>query len=213
MSKVKEFWEEHWDACTHVIVIGIAISLLLFIFLPVSGTITVDQLIWHKDISVEQYKTFSEKSWESPPKNAYDIETKKEVYATHTKTVVDKPAYTDTNGVYHSAKTHQETTKEYRTRYYYKIDRWGFSHYIPCSGFDRHPHEAECDLPFDIPQPKLGDFRRGGTKDYYEVHGFFEQEGKYYDISEEDWKRIEIGGAITFKKFRFSERIWNIKFV
>jgi len=71
----------------------------------------------------------------------------------------------------------------------------------------------ECSIPFEIDKPKLDDERRRNVKKTYEVIG--ESNGDAaatYDITEADWNRLEVGGKISFKKFRFGKHIWDIEF-
>lgn len=192
-SGVCDFCSDHIEKITIVILIASVISIILLFAVPVKGEMKIDRLRWNWDIPIQKYTAVSKSSWNSPPFDAYDVKVRKEVH--------------------HYTHVGKVRVPVCRNKYYYKVNEWEDSRMICNSGYDRNPHEKECSIPFEIDKPKLDDERRRNVKKTYEVIG--ESNGDTavtYDITEADWNRLEIGGTISFKKFRFGKHIWNIEF-
>lgn len=192
---------------------GIAILIILFIcgvlFIPVKGTMEVKGTWWDWQIPINKFSVVNHTSDRYPTGDAYDINSEQ---IRHTRRVVDRAAYRDSNGTYHPEHSHNETY--YTTRYHYKKNEWVFSYNIPCSGTDKSPHEAECDIPYAGANPQLGDLSRGSVVATYGVTGIKEDgSGASYDVSKSDWERIEKGGTITYKYRRINKnKIYDIAF-
>lgn len=193
------------------VIFGILVSLIFIFFIcfcaiPVNETMIVNKCRWSWDIPVYVYTMHNETSWESPSADAYDIRKEWEYHYSRT---VKTGEWVDEEGLKHDI-THSESV--YDWRYYYKINKWDFSYNISTVGFDRKPYEAECDLPYSISNPKLGDMKRNERKENYDVYGIVNSKEVSYHVSVDEWENIEIGGKIAYKKFRFGDRIWNITF-
>ena len=209
IERIKEFYSDHEEGCIGAIAITILASIIIFLSIPVTGSMTIEHLRWNWDIPVQRYEACSHTSDWWPPADAYDIWTEQ---IRHQKKVVDRSSYTDSDGHYHSEQYHYEYY--YTTRYHYKTNEWCNNGSIDNSGLEgTAPCERPCDLPYDIDNPQLGDRRRRGTDKWYEVIGV-DSEGEYqtYKISEGDWERLEIGGHITFKRHKFCKKIYDIEF-
>lgn len=162
--------------------------------IPIKEHNTVTYVSWTWDIPVYKYTQHSDKSWDRTPRGAYNVRTKKE----YRKTVTKK-----------DAKGNTYTEKVYDTRFYYNIDKWDFSYNISSTGIDKKPHESSAgDIPYNIDDPKLGDIKRGNHTEKYECC----INGEMYQISKEDWGRVEKGCDITYKRHRFSKKIYDIQF-
>lgn len=204
-EKIKDFYYDHSEACIGGVVLTVLAALVLFLCIPISGEMKVDHTRWNWVIPIEEYKVCSHSSTCHPPSDAYDVYT---TLDTHYRTVTDSPSYTDSNGHYHAARTHQEVY--YTTRYHYKTNEWCKSYQLCESGFDRNPHEPDCDKPFDVDNPQLGDLRRREHEEYYEVMGIYDEKTSTFKVDKADWERIEQGGTIQFKKLRFGDKLFNI---
>jgi hypothetical protein len=184
---------DHLEKITIVILIASIISIILLFAVPVKGEMKIDRLRWNWDIPIQRYTAVSKSSWNSPPSDAYDVKVRREVH--------------------HYTKVGKVSVPIFKDKYYYKVNEWEDSRMICNSGYDRSPCERECSIPFKIDNPKLDDERRRNVKKTYEVIG--ESNGDAaatYDITEADWNRLEVGGKISFKKFRFGKHIWGIEF-
>lgn len=208
-ENIKDFYYDHQEGCIGAVVIGFFIALILFLGIPVHGTMEVSSLRWNWDIPIEQYQVVHHDSLSHPPSDAYDTYTTLETYyTTRTET------YTVYVNGHSQTRTRTVQVPHVRTRYHYKTNEWRHDHYICNSGTDRKPFEKECSIPFDVSNPQLGDVRRRDTKKTYEVLGYDKVREKYatYEVSEGDWERIEEGGTISFKRFRFGDKIWDVTF-
>lgn len=206
-EKIKDFYYDHSEVCIGGGILTVLAALILFLAIPISGEMKVDRTRWIWTIPIEEYKVCSHSSESHPPSDAYDIYT---TLDTHYRTVTDSPAYMDSDGHHHAARTHQEVY--YTTRYHYKRNEWCKSHSISEMGFDKKPHEPECDKPFDVPNPQLGDLRRRDHTERYEVIGLYNEKTSTFEVDEADWEKIEQGGIIQFKKLRFGDKLFDITF-
>ncbi len=206
-GKIKDFIVDYPEAAVSILFVSLIVIFICFVAIPVYGTMKVTQLRWSWDIPVYEYTVHDESQWNSAPDGAYDIHKEWEVSNWRT---VKTGEWRDENGNTHDI-THQEPV--YSWRYYYKINKWDHVRDINNCGIDRDPHEAECELPFNVSSPAIGDLKRGEHTEYYEVFGVSQKETVRYNVSFEDWKKIEIGGSISYKKYRFGDKIWDIQFV
>lgn len=197
IEDIKDFYYEHSEGCIGAAITIFIIAIILFFSIPVHGTMTVTRTRWNWDIPVQEYKVCHDSQWYSAPEGAYNIKVKREIHHyVHVKTgksSVSVPVY--------------------GSKYYYNINKWCSSYKIPCNGFDHKPHEAECNLPYDVSAPNIGDQRRCARVETYEAIGETEDKTVTYEISKEDWEKVEAGGKIRYKKFRFGHKIWDIEFI
>lgn len=204
---LKEFISDHKEFFIVSGVVIFLISLICYMAIPIEETMFVNKLRWSWDIPVYEYRVHNEDKWYSAPSDAYDVERKREIH--HWDTVTDSE-WTDSKGNTHKI-THSEPV--YAWHYYYKINKWDNIQTLNAVGFDRNPHEPECNLESIVVNPKIGDKKRGSHKETYDVFGTDKKgkEHRYY-ISESDWENIEIGGKIKYKRHRFGDKIFEIKF-
>ena len=181
-----------------VIVVSIIVTLGILagiiIAVPIQEHNTITYVSWTWDVPIYKYTKHNENSWNKPPKDAYDIDKKREYRRTVTKK--------DSKG-----NTHTESV--YDTKYYYSINKWDFAYNISSTGIDKKPYESSGgDLPYTVDNPSLGDIKRGNHTEKYECN----INGTVFEISKADWERVEKGCEITYKRHRFSKKIYDIRF-
>ena len=172
--------------------------IVLVLFIPRQYQSEVKFVSWTWEIPVYKYTPHEEKSWYKPPKDAYDVYTKWEYRRTITKK--------DSNG---------NTKKErvYDNRYYYKINKWDYSYSVNSTGIDRNPHESSVgDLPYSVSDPQVGDVYRTQHKEKYECCVDYKGNNEVFEISKEDWNRLEKGCRIRYKRRLISKKIFDIEF-
>lgn len=197
IEDIKDFYYEHSEGCIGAAITIFVIAIILFFSIPVHGTMTVTRTRWNWDIPVQEYKVCHDSRWYSAPDGAYNI---KKEYRYHYSTV-------------HKVGKITSTTPHYDWHYEYDINKWCSTYTIPSNGFDHKPHEAECNLPYDVPTPNIGDQRRRARVETYEAIGETEDKTVTYEMSKADWEKVEVGGKIRYKKFRFGHKIWDIEFI
>ena len=193
--------QRNFEPIIGFLLLSALVGLIAFCAIPVNDSMIVDKIRWTWDIPIEVYTSKSFDSLSSPPSDAYEVRTESETYyTTKTYTVrgADGNTYTDTVRI-----------PQTRVRYYYKRNVWVFEYNITSMGFDHKPYEKECSFPNDISNPVLGDKRRRPHKETYEV---ISTNTKVYKVSKSEWDYIDQGGRIYYKRFRYGNRIWNIKF-
>ena len=210
LTRIKDFISDNTEGVIAAVIIAIIVFILGILFIPIKGTMTVKSTWWDWQIPINKFSAVSHISDYYPTgADAYDIDTE---ITYHTKRIVDREAYTDADGTRHPERSHTERVP--KTRYHYKKNEWVFSYNIPCSGMDRNPHEAECDIPYPSASPVLGDLPRGPCVETYGVIGEkADGTGGNYDVSKLDWEKIEVGGTITYKYRRINKKnIYDITF-
>ena len=187
-------FEEKIGAIILSLIVTAGIIFGVYAAIPIKEYNKVTYVSWTWDIPIYKYTQHSEKKWDSTPRGAYNIKAKWE----YRKTVTKK-----------DAKGNTYTEEVYGTRYYYDINKWDFSYNISSTGIDKKPHESSAgDIPYDVENPKLGDIKRGNHSEKYECC----INGNTFEISKEDWGRVEKGCDITYKRHRFSNKIYDIQF-
>lgn len=207
-TKIKYWFQDHHETVIGISVCSIIVGIILFLAIPVTETMKVKRVQWSWDIPVYIYTVHNEEKWYSAPDGAYDI---RKNYEYHYSETVKIGEYKDNDGVTHDIT---ESRSVYDWKYYYKINTWDFSYDLNSTGFDKKPHEAECNLESIVTNPSIGDKKRGDHKENYYIYGNVDSsEEVKYELDKEDWKTIDVGGMIRYKKFRYGDKIWNIDFV
>lgn len=209
-TRIKDFISDNITGVIATVIAVIILFILGVLFIPVKETMTVKSTWWDWQIPINKFTEVSHTSDYYPRgEGVHDVETE---ITYHTKRIVDQAAYTDANGTHHPERSHTERVP--KTRYHYKKDEWVFSYNVPCSGMDKNPHEAECDISYPSASPELGDLSRGPHTETYRVIGE-KPDGTCgnYDVSKSDWEKIEVGGTINYKYRRISKnKIYDISF-
>ena len=204
MNNIKQWVREHEEATIGIVVSTLILGFILFLVVPVKDSMMVEATWWTWNIPIEVYTAKEFDSLSRPPKDAYDVRAESEIYY-ETETY-----YTyDSDG---RRIAHEERIPHTRTRYYYKRNVWIFSYNITSSGVDKKPYEAKCDIPFSVSSPNLGDKRRLDHKETYEVVGSEDGKTRKFIVSKHDWELIDMGGMIYYKRLRFGNKIWDVKF-
>ena len=158
-------------------IVVVIIGITLFFAIPRNEKMKHCKMQWEWTVQLQEYRICEESKWGTID---YDYSDGKEhllgewdglgydsIFKDHAgerNRVVPAAAYDVTERVefYEDRKVsdgeddyHYE--KVYRYKYYYKINRWCNSNILAASGFDKQPHEPECDLPTSIPDPQIGD--------------------------------------------------------
>ncbi|MBP5433766.1 hypothetical protein [Ruminococcus sp.] len=207
MKTIRDVWEDYTELCIGIAASAVFILSICFLAIPVEREMYVSRTRWIWDIPVYQYTVHEESRWSSAPEGAYDV--RKEWEVEHHRTV-KTGEWVDSEGIRHDI-TFQEPVYEWH--YYYKINKWDKVRDITSVGINHTPHEAECSLQFSVSNPEIGDLKRGAHTERYEVYGVSGEDEARYNISKADWKQIEVGGKIKFKRFRYGDRIWDIRFI
>lgn len=204
------------------------IGFLIHLAIPKESTLYVNGKSWERSVEVQEYKTVQENDWYVPDGGRvthtrdeihhYDkvldhyetiTEQKSERYVSGYETVVT--GHRDLGNGYFEEITSQqpvydtrywtETKQEpvyrkepvYQTKYYYDIERWVHKSWETTSGESDAPYWATLNLKPDI--EKEG--RR--TEKYIISTENKKQKEKSYEISLNDWERINKGDVLTLK--------------
>lgn len=186
-----EFFEDwNWKKSLGVVItIAIIIGLCWFAFAPVRTTDdTILYKSWTWEFPTYTYVTNHKSNRSHKESGAYNVHR-------HTSTTT-----------YYDAATKSTKTKTV-VKYSYDIDEWEWSKDCVTTGLDNKPYEGEDkDLPFNIPNPHIGDRKRGGRTEKYEVKTE-KSENRWYEITRKDWEKLEVGYKIEYDKARALNKI------
>ena len=186
-----EFFEDwNWKKSLGVaIIIAIIIGLCWYAFAPVRTTDdTILYKSWTWEFPTYTYVTNHKYNRSHKESGAYNVHR-------HTSTTT-----------YYDAATKSTKTKTV-VKYSYDIDEWEWSKDCTTTGLDNKPYEGDDkDLPFDISNPHIGDRKRGGRTEKYEVKTE-KSENHWYEITRKDWEKLEVGYKIEYDKARALNKI------
>ena len=214
---------------------GIALAILaitLFFAIPRNEKMKHCKVQWQWTIQLQEYRICNESKWGTID---YEYSDGKEhilgewdglghdsIFKDHAgerNRVVPAAAYDVTERVefYEDRKVsdgedsyHYE--KVYRYKYYYKINRWCNSNILAASGFDKQPHEPECDLPTYIQDPQIGDkIRQGGHSEKYTVSGEIDGKTKKLTLTKKQWSDLQDNATIYYKRRPLSSEIKDMR--
>lgn len=156
--------------------------------------------MWDGCVSEPLFKNHEEEMRRVIPDGAYDI-----------RETVDKfnesIRHEDSDG----NVTYTENTY-YKRHYFYKINRWMPSNTLCASGYDKNPHEPECDLPTYIQDPQLGDkIRNGGHSEEYTVTGEIDSKVKTLTLTKSQWSDLQDNATIYYKRRPLSSEIKDMR--
>lgn len=226
--------DEKLELAAIVGVIAFIVGIIIFFLVPVTEKVKVEEVNWHWTVGVMEYQKCYENKWgreeyeyadgkehffgswdglgyDSPFKNherdranavpagAYDIVEKVEKYGEKKVTLSEDDYY---------------YVDVYRYKYYYYINRWKESVGMVAGGHDKNPHEPECDLPYSITEPQLGDrVRTAGHSESYSAlcrcKGKVEGTTvcKTYILTKAQWSDLRAGDTIVIKRRRFGNKV------
>ena len=175
----------------------LAVSFLLWLFIPITKTSTIQSFEWERTIAIEEFRNISENDW-SLPQNARLRYTKQEIH--HYDCVIDHyehrtrqvahqefdgydTSYRDLgNGQFEEVRTprykivYTEESYEkpvyrnnpvYQTKYYYDIDRWIKVSEAWSGRHDHEPYWKDTGLETSVLSPEYGDQREGVRNEKY----------------------------------------------
>ena len=67
IERIKEFYYDHEEGCIGAAVITALIGLIIFLSIPVTGSMTIEHLRWNWDIPIQRYEAHSHWSDFWPP--------------------------------------------------------------------------------------------------------------------------------------------------
>lgn len=86
------------------------------------------------------------------------------------------------------------------------------SNTLCASGYDKNPHEPECDLPIYIQDPQLGDkIRNGGHGEEYTVTGEIDGKIKTLTLKKSQWSDLQDNATIYYKRRPLSSEIKDMQ--
>ena len=210
------------------------IMFLVWLFIPVQREMVIDSFSWNREIQIEQMRTVDESDWSLPDDarlsytnqeirkydkiiDHYETKTRKvsEKVLDHYETVKDgyrdlgngqfeevtkqKPVYRTE----YRTETYEEPVYKkvpvYDTKYYYEIDRWFYLCSANSNGTDKEPYWKILNLKDDERESKR-------TEHYY-IHCIYNDNITEYEIPFDTWNTLEVNQCISFKTFRFSNKM------
>lgn len=212
-------------------IVVVIIGITLFFAIPRNEKMKHCKIQWQWTVQLQEYRICNESKWGTID---YDYSDGKEHilgqwdggyvsplkdHAGERNRVVPAAAYDVTERVefYEDRKVsdgedsyHYE--KVYRYKYYYKINRWCNSNILAASGFDKQPHEPECDLPTYIQDPQIGDkIRQGGHNEKYTVTGTIGEKQKTLNLTFSQWSDLQDNATIYYKRRPLSSEIKDMQ--
>lgn len=162
-----------------VIVFTLIWTIWFFFFRTVEKDASIGQMRWERQIEIEQFRTIKDRDWAGQePDDARVYDTRSEIHhydrvLSHYRTVT----YTYSCGTSEQPRTCTGTRSEpvyvdvpvYRSRLYYKVDRWVTDEWIVAKSVELQPYWP--DLPPGLnPKNVLGNRRQGnGKRQHYEM--------------------------------------------
>ena len=221
--------EDKWIVGFFIALFAVIAGIVLYCAIPIEEKVVVNELSWHWTVQLYEYRKCDESAWgrleydypdgrehlwsvndggydspwkdhnrdrnEAVPQGAYNLVEKVEWYD-------DRRVSDGEDGYYYE--------DVYRYRYYYSINRWVESSILTSGGFDKSPYEPECQYPFGVENPQLGDIiRGGGHEEVYHATGVVKKTGeaKTYEISYSQWSDLNAGDTIELKRSRFGNKV------
>lgn len=209
------------------------IAITLFFAIPRNEKMKHCEIQWQWTIQLQEYRQCNESKWGTID---YDYDDGKEhilcewdrgYYASwkdhnaERNSVVPAGAYDVIESMpleKYEERRHEDSDGNvhyntiYRYKYYYKINRWCNSNILAASGFDKQPHEPECDLPTYIQDPQLGDkIRNGGHSEEYTVKGEIDGKFKTLTLTKNQWSDLQDNATIYYKRRPLSDKISDMR--
>ena len=217
------------------VILTCVLMVLLWLFIPITKTLTIDKLSWEREIQIERYTTVEENGW-SVPYGGRIKYTRQEVH--HMEDVLDhyeKEAYQVYdhddisykykdlgNGQFEEVEVRTPVYRtEYRdkpvyrqqpvmaTKYYYEIEKWKYDHSLKSSGEDKSVYWAE--VPTLRNDGRAGSERESNHYEHYYINGTFDETSQQYEVSYSKWVTLEEGQTVKVKAFRFSKKALSIE--
>lgn len=141
----------------------------------------VKSIEWTYTVVIQKLEKIHHSGWSNPPSDAYNVESYR------------KRRRTDENG-----------DPIYDFWFEYDLDEWVHSRNITTNGIDKEPYFGDYILKTTDDKRGLGNERVLNYVKTYTIGGTDVKTDDFYsfDISEDIWSVLKIGGEINFKKNR-----------
>lgn len=163
---------------------------------------SIGQMRWERQIEIEQYRTIEARDWRgSEPNDARIYDERSEIHhydrrLSHYNTVsyscgtMDNPrTCTREEPVYVSVPV-------YRTRLYYKVDRWVTDSWVVAKGTEIHPHWPALPAALDDTDI-LGNKREGDArKQHYEMDVICDCDPSTIELNHKSWADYRPGQKV-----------------
>lgn len=172
--------------------------------IPVHDTIEITQFSWTWTEDIYEYKTKRSSGWSVPSGGRMISVTTRE--KDRIKTLVG----TDSNG-----NNKYVETPVYAPYYEYEYDDWVFKTNIISCGNDKDPYFKDVNLIVkEEGKTSIGDEKIGKTHMQFYIHGKNSKGvGTTYEVSEDQWYKMELGGKVKVKHFRFNNDVISFDFL
>lgn len=185
--------------------IGVIISVVCFIFIPIKGYMKVDKTHWYWTINIYTYEAVAKsgetnyRSYSKDAKNDAEKQIPKDAY--NVNIIVDAKTVKNSDNI-------SET--RYIARFTYTIDEWIKTSEVQACGNDKNPYEPE--RPYGTESDSvIGNKKcQFGHDEIYTVSGYVEDEYLTFDISKDAWLSITDNDEFTYRKFRFGKNLISI---
>lgn len=180
-----------------------AVGGLLAVSIPVKDVITINQFSWTYTMDISEYKTMKGSGW-SVPEGGRVTRT-----YTSQKDTIKTQVGTDSEG-----KAIYVETPVYAPYYEYDYETWVFKTNIISCGIDKAPYFKDYPLiKKEDGVDSIGDEKISNTTQRYYIHGKDKRdEGVTYEVTYDQWDKMELGGTIKVKHFRFGDHALSFDF-
>lgn len=216
---------------TAAIIAGVLLlcAALLFVFLPRTKMISVEEVGWERNVEVEVYRTVSDSGW-TLPSGAHDVTQRQEIQSYNqvldhyeTKTREKSRQVQDGYDVYYSYRDLgngyfeqvEHKTPRYRTEYYTETYQDPVYRSVPVYAtkyyydierwvFDRSEKTSGVDKSpyFARIDTRDGIRREGNTSEKYWI---IDENGKTYSIEYDLWETLNVGDSVKIKTTIFGK--------
>lgn len=160
---------------------------------------------WTNTIDIEQYKTVSESDWHLPPEARLRY-TNREVRR-YDEEIVGYDYEYDSEGNRTKVPVYEEVPV-YGIKYYYDIDKWLKIDEKTSTAEDRDITDPDLGITENTAN-ELGNKKRGKQRIKYEVlASLSDKQPKYYNISKDDFYRLEKG-----QSFKAANTLGTLKII
>ena len=177
---------------------GISSSVLAVVIFIVSitkwrsHTLDVHLIQWEYTIQIQEYQTFHESGWSSPPEGAFNVRTEVRQHGT-SKININDDDYI--------------TVPRYDTWYEYDLNKWHNSRQIVTVGADKSPYWGEYELRVLGEGLTVGSERVSAQIEAYSVSGTEGKNGELITltVSREIWERITTDDQLNYSQRKFGK--------
>lgn len=171
--------------------------------IPVHSTIEINQFSWTWTEDIYEFKTHRSSGWRIPDGGRMLSVTTRE------KEKIKILVGTDEKG-----NNKYVETPVYAPYYEYEYDDWSFKTNVISCGNDKNPYFKDVNLVVkEEGKTSIGDEKIGKTHMQFYIHGKDSKGvGTTYEVTEDQWYRMELGGKVKVKHFRFGDNVLSFDF-